>query len=237
MQHVISSTASGTNSNNPTIVWAEEGISTGAYTGGSSDKFGGPNMTIRCVRNLGDVGNHIMNGNNPETYALDQFPDDYIVVEETASGDDSHIISTTHLNDQALRYYTSRELPLADQNSVESRLYKKYAVYKERTTSGNGVSFVTFNENIDADIRSGVKNRYCPPGYRTPNQRELAIMLYYDIKDTQPCWSRTVWSFGEAGSNDKDQGKYGFSKQQTLMTVANYGDINGTRCVRDIRVD
>lgn len=56
MQHVISSTANGTTSNNPTIVWAEEGISTGAYTGGSSDDRGGPKMTIRCVRNLGDVG-------------------------------------------------------------------------------------------------------------------------------------------------------------------------------------
>ena len=98
------------------------------------------------------------------------------------------------------------------------------------------MNFVDFNNNVDSDIRSGIKNRYCPEGYRTPNQRELAIMLYYDIKDTQSCWSRTVWSFGEAGSNDKDQGKYGFSKRETLMTVAN-DNLNGTRCVRDIRVD
>lgn len=235
MQHVISSTASSGGSNDPTIVWAEEGISTGRYSGGSDDKWGGPYMTTRCIRNLGDVGNHISDGNNPETYALNQVPDDYIVV-EAGTGDDSHVITTTHLNEQALRYYTSRELPLADQNSIESRLYKKFAIYKERTTSGGNVDFTTFNNNIDSDIRSGILNRYCPEGYRTPNQRELAIMLYYDVYDENYCWSRTLWSFGEIGANNKNTDKYGFHKRSNLMTVNN-STINGTRCVRDIRVD
>lgn len=238
MQHVISSTASGTNSNDPTIVWAEEGISTGAYTGGSKEDFGGPYMTIRCVRNLGDIGDNVAGGGNPETYDLDEVPQDYIIKEE-GTGDDSHIITATHLNNQALRYYTSRELPLADQNSIENHLYKKFAVYKERTvdrTGGGNVPFQTFNANVDLDIRSGKQNRYCPPGYRVPNQRELAIMLYYDIYDGEYCLSRTVWSFGEMGVNNKGQGKYGFCRRPALMTV-NTSNTNGTRCVRDIRVD
>lgn len=193
-------------------------------------------MTIRCVRNLGDVGETVIGGGDPETYDLDEVPQDYIIKEE-GTGDDSHIFTTTHLNENALRYYTSRELPLADQNSVENRLYKKFAVYKERTPIGNNVKFVEFNNNINADIRNGVKNRYCPQGYRTPNQRELAIMLYYDVYDAEYCWSRTEWSFGNNGVNNKNTGKYGFSKRPTLITVSNNDSFNGTRCVRDIRVD
>lgn len=74
-----------------------------------------------------------------------------------------------------------------------------------------------------------------PPPYG-PNQRELAIMLYYDIYDREYCLSRTVWSFGEMGVNNKDQGKYSFCRRPALMTV-NASNTNGTRCVRDIRVD
>ena len=237
MQHVISSTAYNTASNDPTIVWAEEGFSTGGYSGGSSDK----NMTIRCVRSLGNIG---PNADGPETYALDKLPDDYII-KEKGTGDDSHIFTATHLNENALRYYTSRELPFADQNSVENRLYKKFAVYKEQTTSGGDVNVTTFNNNITADISSGTKNRYCPDGYRTPNQRELAIMVYYFSND--PTYTldyindnyitRTYWSFGYHGINKNNNNKQGFAARTSPIITVNSTSNNGTRCVRDIRVD
>ena len=196
-------------------------------------------MTIRCVRSLGNID---PNADGPETYALDKLPDDYII-KEKGTGDDSHIFTATHLNENALRYYTSRELPFADQNSVENRLYKKFAVYKEQTTDGGDVNVTTFNNNITADISSGTKNRYCPDGYRTPNQRELAIMVYYFSND--PTYTldyindnyitRTYWSFGYHGIKKSD--KQGFAARTSPIITVNSTSNNGTRCVRDIRVD
>lgn len=244
MQHVISSTASAASSSNlPTIVWAEEGISTGGYrTADAAQK-----LTVRCVRNLGYIGG--TDGGSPETYNIGLIPDDYIV-KEPGTGDDSHIFTTTHLNENALRYYTSRELPFADQNSIENRLYKKFAVYKQQTTYDNNMSVSNFNNNITNDISNGKKNRYCPEGYRTPNQRELAIMVYYFTNETGYTndfiegnyITRTYWSFGPEGKLEtpKHDTKQGFAARTgppAYTTVSQNTSYNGTRCVRDIRVD
>lgn len=244
MQHVISSTASAASSSNlPTIVWAEEGISTGRYrTADAAQK-----LSVRCVRNLGYIGGTY--GSSPETYNIGLIPDDYIV-KEPGTGDDSHIFTTTHLNENALRYYTSRELPFADQNSVENRLYKKFAVYKQQTTDGNNMSVSNFNNNITNDISNGEQNRYCPEGYRTPNQRELAIMVYYFTNETGytndfiegDYITRTYWSFGPEGKLEtpKHGTKQGFAARigpPAYTTVSENTKYNGTRCVRDIRVD
>lgn len=242
MQHVVSSTASGDNKSNlPTIVWAEEGISTGPYqTGDAAQK-----LTVRCVRNLGYIGGTY--GSSPETYNIGLIPDDYIV-KEPGTGDDSHIFTTTHLNENALRYYTSRELPFADQNSVENRLYKKFAVYKQQTTS-TSADVSNFNNNITADISNGEQNRYCPPGYRAPNQRELAIMVYYFTNETgytndfieSRYITRTYWSFGPEGNLNppKSTSKQGFAARtgSPAFITVNSTTNNATRCVRDIRVD
>lgn len=242
MQHVVSSTASGDN-NLPTIVWAEEGISTGDYRAADAAQI----LTVRCVRNLGYIGGTY--GSSPETYNIGLIPDDYIV-KEPGTGDDSHIFTTTHLNENALRYYTSRELPFADQNSVENRLYKKFAVYKQQTTDGNNMTVSNFNNNITNDISNGEQNRYCPEGYRTPNQRELAIMVYYFTNETGYTndfiegryITRTYWSFGPEGKLEtpKHGTKQGFAARTgppAYTTVSENTSYNGTRCVRDIRVD
>jgi len=113
-QHVISSTIYSNNSNNPTMVWAEEGISTGdAYPAWASSFLDDPTKfvtakTVRCIRNLGNI-----DGVSDETYTLDKEPEDFIQMEGGGAGKKENVIFTaTHLNENALRYYTSRGLPI-----------------------------------------------------------------------------------------------------------------------------
>lgn len=240
MQHVVSSYASQNNgnSNDPTIVWAEEGISTGSLSPslGESTK-----ISTRCVRNLGFI-----DGNSDETYSLDKEPEDYI--QQTTTEDGNYIFTNTHLNSQALRYYTSRELTFADETSVENRLYKKFEVLKDMSTltneSGTATSyhFTDFNDRITKSIAEGKGNPFCPEGYRAPSQMELAIVRYYTGSDgTKDALTRTYWSFGPLGKyydtrKTSNTNKYGFIVNGTNMTVY-YTTIGQTRCVRDIRTD
>lgn len=231
MQHVISST-SVVSSNDPTIVWAEEGISTGQYYGGGQNLR---KATVRCVRNLGDIDARIAGGSAPETYGLDRIPQD-IVQYEAGSGDVAGTFTATNLNGNALRSYTSRELPYQDERSRANRLYKKFEVYKEDTSSGVDVKFETFNENVNSDVAAGVQNRYCPDGWRTPSQMEMAMMRYYmNLRDN--LITRTYWSFGPLAlpSGYKDS-KYGFVLDDTNISLSKIS-AKSTRCVRDVRVD
>ena len=245
-QHVISSTIYSNNSNNPTMVWAEEGISTGdAYPAWASSFLDDPTKfvtakTVRCIRNLGNIG-----GVSDDTYSLDKEPEDFIQMEGGGAGKQENVIFTaTHLNKNALRYYTSRELPMSDEHGVENRLYKKFEVYKENTSIGASYGFQDYNKRIDDSIAAGKGNPACPEGYRIPNQVELAVMFYY-IEHYKPgaIWTRTYWSFGALGKNNKgvkDQGtkkfSYGFGINGGNITVYENGK-SEARCVRDIRVN
>lgn len=223
-QHIVSSTNFGNNSNNPTILWAEEGTSTSLfYHNWGSDIQG---SEIRCVRNLGNI-----DGNSEESYPIDKAPDDYIVYDK-----DSRTFTCTHLNSQALRYYTSKELIYSDERSQENRLYKKFEVAPESGTLG--MTFDVYNDAVSAAVESGKRNSYCPDGYRTPSQIEAAIMRYYiGINDNI---TRTYWSFGAHGKNPKSFNngtvKNGFSVQSGNVTV-NDASVTYIRCVRDVRTD
>ena len=231
-QHIVSSTNFGNNSNNPTILWAEEGTSTSLFYHNWGDIQG---SEIRCVRNLGNIA-----GISNESYTIDQVPNDYIVYDDA-----NRTFTCTHLNSQALRYYTSKELIFADERSQENNLYKKFEMApsedcREVDYSGksNNISFFEwYNEKVDEVISSGKEHPYCPKGYRTPSQIEAAIMRYY-----VPNWNysqtmtRTYWSFGKRGKNTKNSGKVGFSVQDKNVTV-NDAAITKVRCVRDVRTD
>ena len=222
-QHIVSSTNFGDNSNNPTILWAEEGTSTSKFYHGWGGNIQG--SEIRCVRNLGNI-----DGNSEESYPIDKAPDDYIVY-------DKGTFTCTHLNSQALRYYTSKELIFADERSQENRLYKKFEVAPESGTLG--MTFDVYNDAVSAAVESGKRNSYCPDGYRTPSQIEAAIMRYYiGINDNI---TRTYWSFGTHGKNPKSFNngtvkKNGFSVQSGNVTVDD-ASVNYIRCVRDVRTD
>lgn len=231
-QHIVSSTNFGNNSNNPTILWAEEGTSTSHFYHDWGDIQG---SEIRCVRNLGYI-----DGKPDESYDINEVPADYIVYDE-----DSRTFTCTHLNSQALRYYTSKELIYSDERSQENNLYKKFEMAPSKDCrevdysgkSGNISFFEWYNEKVDEVISLGKEHPYCPKGYRTPSQIEAAIMRYY-VPDwgNSKTMTRTYWSFGKLGNNTKDSKKVGFSVQDKNVTV-NDAAITKVRCVRDVRTD
>ena len=225
-QHVISSTKYSKTSSEPTVIWGEEGISTGDISG--SKKWGNiTNFTVRCVRNLGIANDAPIN----------EKPDDYIQASQNADG--SYTFECTHINESALRYYSSRELDYEDERATANCLYKKFetAPADQSWTSG-AVLFKTLNDEV-SKYGSSVYAGYCPDGYRLPSQTELAVMRYY-MTLTGKYPSRTFWSFGvEAlGGSGKDGGnKYGFCISDQNISLDADATFSTARCVRDVRVE
>ena len=235
-QHVISST-NYSGSTQPTIIWGEEGIST-SRLGQSKDWTSLTKWSVRCVRNLGL--------DNPSSFDFgvdDYKPQDYVEVESEGSGDDAvYTFKATHLDDGALRYYTSRELDYHSHASDINRLYKRFEVLPVTgSTTTSSMSFKTVNTNVTTAIDKGEQNPYCPEGYRLPNQMELAMMKYYDVIDADMV-SRTYWSLGVESGLNNNTGKDGKSQYGYIYSGGNLS-LEGSsknfecRCVRDIRVD
>ncbi len=225
-QHVISSTC-GTegNSNDPTIVWAEEGISTGNNNASWNELR--DNGSVRCVRNLGYLG-----GLSDESYSLSESPQNYIT---TTVSTDGVIYDASNLNSKALRYYTSKELPLHNEREVENQLYKQFEVMNTERNLSSSVYFEGFNEQLDEAIAEG--NSFCPAGYRIMNQVEAAVSYYYG-NQTGKTFTRTFFSFGPYGIDKDNANKYGFIINGNINVAHNAQDQFTTyRCVRDIRVD
>lgn len=229
MQHVVSS--SYTIGKGETLVWAEEGISTGPY--GVGQEGAKDQMSVRCVRNFGMAPDH----------SLEDLPQDYVQKEQNPVNK-ATVYNLSFVNKASLRDYSSIELPLHLENEKENYLYKKFEVATE-FVPGNSLTFQGFNEAITTAISQGGSNPYCPKGYRTPNQREIAIMAYnklYDGKEFnyyngsyQNMMSRTAFSFGYYGSQTvATKYGYGYSSVITLWTDM---EASTTRCVKDIRVD
>lgn len=225
-QHVISSTSYGGNSNNPLLVWAEEGISTGPT---SPDYQEIKKANVRCVRNLGYVGR-----NSDNTYPLNENPQNHIRMDVTEDG--NYLFSADYIDEMAIRYYTSGELAFADETSVENRVYRKFEAYKDVSYMDSKAVFSVYNANISRYVSQGRQNPYCPDGYRTPNQMEVAIMKYYLPSDNYTSMSRTYWSMGPLGANHSGaEGKYGFIQNADRNVTVNNQYIDGVRCVRDVR--
>ena len=245
-QHVISSTKYSSGSSEPTLVWAEEGISTGNISGSIKDGKATVNGTtysmnswsIRCVRNLG-----FELPDSPASTELAEVPDPLVTVEGSGSSSSPYVVTCTNLNANALRYYTSRELEYASNESEQNRLYKKFEVSSSSTSlSGN---FETWNKNI-TNKGSSVAAGYCPEGYRIPNQLELAMMKFYCNNASDHALSRTYWSMGKVPSDlgltpdYGETGKDGGSKTDFVDSgniSLSTKDATNARCVRDIRVD
>ena len=208
----------------------EEGISTGALSG--SKQWGGiENFTVRCVRNLGLANDAPIN----------KTPDDYIQASKNADG--SYTFECTHINESALRYYTSRELDYEDERATANSLYKKFETAPADQTWRSGeVSFKALNDEV-SKYGSSVYAGYCPDGYRLPSQTELAVIRYYtDLVSTGYYPSRTFWSFGADplawGDKGKDGGnKYGFCADGGNIALSAHATFYKARCVRDVRVE
>ena len=145
------------------LPWAEEGISTGSIInennlGEGYDK----NWSVRCVRNLG-LDSDVEMGDDTRNV-----PQDYI--EYYQQGDGSYIVTATHLNSSALRYYTSRELDFHNENSEENRLYRQFEVASTSSSLGAYNSFSGSKDYIDSHLTNGI----CPSGYRFRHHRYRA---------------------------------------------------------------
>ena len=229
MQHVCSSTWQ---SGGEALVWAEEGISTGSY--GANQEGALAEMSVRCVRNFGMDANH----------SLEDLPQDYVQKEQNPDNG-ATVYNLSFVNKASLRDYSSIELPLHLENEKENYLSEKFEVATE-FVSGNSLLFQEFNEAITTAISKGKPNPYCPEGYRTPNQREMAIMAYnklydgtefnyYNGSSKGKMMSRTAFSFGYYGSKTVPT-KFGYG-YSTNITLDKAMKASTTRCVKDVRVD
>lgn len=240
MQHVVSSTATD---NYPLLVWAEEGVSTGSAGG---DQEGATADNLRCVRNLGYLGNV-----SDESYSLDKIPQNfgnYVDAKDSDSG--NAYFDAGFLNKACFRYETSRELEYHHNNSIENRLVRRFELADASISvpASRSMTFKDLNEAVNDDMRNSGENSYCPDGYRLPNQRELVVLRYFSILSLPVMMTRTYWIFGSTEEAKKggyskhgiySGDKYGFSLNGNL-SVSNGNSIGSgkpIRCVRDVHVD
>lgn len=230
--HVVSSTAwSQTAGNVPTIVWAEEGASTGAY----QEHWGKPAYSpVRCVRNLGMPN---ATADNIRTAGAN-YPEDLLVNVERPTGtinkNSVYRFDMRNMNKESLRsYYTSHELVPDDEYSSLARVYDGFE-------TGALQQFTTTNPSYNVlknELENG--NSPAPDGYRVPNLREGVIMHLY-------CNDATWWdsnrgtlvsnyySFGYHGNRyDVTNGEqfYSWSIYSDRVTIGN----NATQYIRYVK--
>ena len=242
-QHVVSSTMYGSNSNNPTIVWAEELCSTGdlynswrwSNTGGNVGRV--YQWTVRCVRNLGTTNETMSTG-----YDLRQEPDPYVEYDTEKLS-----ITCVRLDEKALRDQSSIDLPFSDENREINRLSKRFYIAPTKVASlptlpasyNHNMSWVNHNRYI-SDVGSSVLSGHCPEGYRIPNQNELAMMLLYfpDYVNEGLPFCRTYYSFGVLGEPGvAKEPKAGWGIQGGNIFMVDTHGVGVPRCVRDASVE
>lgn len=229
-RHIISSTRWGgsSESNYPTMLWAEEGLSTSAYQQ-YSEKAG--RYAVRCVRNLGmdptDETTAIANLNNENN--LPNYSITFQIVNESYSTNSIYRFDVSHINKKSTRYYTSRELEPGNEHSESARLYTTFE-------TGPLLDFTGNYSSLKAMIERGESP--CPEGYRVPNIREANLMSNYITSDINPSWwndkyiyVNSYYSFGTLGKNfDNEISWYCTDKHVTISPPENIK----IRCVRDI---
>jgi hypothetical protein len=252
-EHVISSTQNGTNSNNPQLIWAEEGCSTGSITNSMGSAGSGwdgqTGYSIRCVRNV--------NMDDEEGYAPTAAPHDYVDVYTMKDGVKTSVKASDNTFDPGtniyfdLQYLNSRsfrlpvgvsdsayeptELVMANEKHSLNNLYEAFvATNSQPSSSFSGANFLTTNQNVT----NNTKNPYCPDGYRLANQRELTLMAIYakGFMPSSVVMSRTAYSLGNTavGGSGKDNTKYGYNYNNGTITVNNGTSGTSSRCVKDV---
>ena len=252
-EHVISSTQDGTNSNNPQLIWAEEGCSTGSITNSmAAAGYGWDGQTgysIRCVRNV--------NMDDEKGYAPIAAPDDYVDVytmkdgvkktpvkaSDTFNSGTDIYFDLQYLNSRSFRLpvgvsdsaYEPTELVMANEKHSLNNLYEAFVATNSQPSSPfSGADFLTTNQNVT----NNTKNPYCPDGYRLANQRELTLMAIYakGFMPSSVVMSRTAYSLGNTavGGSGKDNSKYGYNYDNGVITVNNGTSGTSSRCVKDV---
>ena len=232
--HVVSSTAfNETAGNNPTIVWAEEGASTGLYKNeGSKPGY----VPIRCMRNLGmtDATSATI-GDVSKNY-----PTHPLVIVHRPSGtvnsSSVYRFDFTNMNEESRRYYTTRELAPGNEYSLMSRLYDGF---ETGALVNTGVTYDNANNGLKKVLENGgtfaTDNN---AGYRVPNVREGVVMYLYCTDNNNNWWNNTrvmvssYYSYGKFGSPVYESSRFTWEIRPTLVTI-NYS--NNTKSVRLIK--
>lgn len=236
--HIISSTRdiSNESTNRPTILWAEEGLSTSYYR--QPEGWGQAGQySIRCVRNLGC---------DPESETAaqtalknDDLPFDPVTqISGPGIGDNTdtpvkesvYRVDLSNMNRKSVRFFTTKELEVADEFSEMARTY---LAFETGPLSDTKYSFSELEALLDAGKSP------CPEGYRVPNFREVALMSVYIPYSSSSSW----W----LGTNDADVllccTRYSIQDRTWVVRPAHLNMIDFStnktayfvRCVRDVR--
>lgn len=223
--HIITSTNDLENKGTyPTIVWAEEGLSTSAYNLPKSwNQLA--RYTVRCVRNI---------GNDPQTESEAQAVLENSDVRfqpvlsasgpgigdntETPTSESVYRFDLSNMNRKSVRFYTTKELEVADEYSEMAR---PYYMFETGPLCATSYSYATMCDMLEEGLSP------CPEGYRVPNMRELAIMSEY---------IPAGWWTGAILCSSY------FSIQPERYWIATHKHLNQTdksgtliRCVRDVK--
>jgi hypothetical protein len=213
------------------VLWAEEGISIGGYF----DRYGkyAP-LSARTVRNLG-VPSPSYSTEGTEGVG---YPEPLVNLMDNGNG--GYIFDLTNINEKSLRYYTSRELELGDENAEMSRVYYGFETgptVSRTANHGYTNNLGNYQSLIDA-LESGAETG-CDTqnGYRVPNVREGALMALYCPSSW---WNygytmvSTWYSNGDVVTrgNGHDAGFYSWQFGHKFATIG-HADVNTIRSVRD----
>lgn len=236
--HIIPSTWVNRNGySRPQVLWAEESFSLSYYQ--QTADWGNATLyaplSTRCVRNLGistpTIYEEGVNGVN--------YPEELVKVTYNANSD-SYIFDFHNLNKKSIRFYTSHELEIEDENNEISKVYYGFETGKPfQLYSGTGGNNKDNYDNLVADLEAG--KILCPTGYRVPTVREGALMSLYcsqnwwaKLSGTQYALVSTTYSNGIYGriANNKSTNSWQFGyKFATLGAGGAYNIVP----VRDIK--
>ena len=249
--HIISSTWKFDNNKAyPQVLWAEEGLSISRYQPNYDWGQQAP-LSTRCVRNLGIKNpSYTKEGSKGEGYPEMLINSDGPNLAYASDGTSyySYYFDLSNINRKSLRYYTTHELALGNENFETSKLYYGFETGKPFQRSANLGDWDRNRENylsLINDLEMG--KQVCPTGYRVPNVREGAMMALY-CKDTN-FWKSlsqdqngmkctmvsTKYSNGssEIGGNDNDKIFYSWHFGQNFATIGE-SRVNNIIPVRDV---
>ena len=238
--HLISSTAWGKDgalAAYPTMLWAEEGLSTSAYKQYDNEKPG--RYAVRCVRNLGmdrasetEAVKALNDINNLPEYSVQ-----FLTPQNDPHTQNSvYKFDLTRINKKSIRYFTSRELEPGDEYSEASRTYSAFE-------TGPLVTYTGDYESLKSMIERGESP--CPEGYRTPNVREASLMSNYITAEINANWWTgkytfvgSYYYFGTLGNNFDQANMTWYCTDHHITTsvpIENGVSVATTiRCVKDV---
>lgn len=268
--HYTTNSPNSGDDNEPWIFWAEEGASRGSYdTSQEVLKDDNPDdnnnkYSYRCLRNLFPEG--MDNGVEPDPLVT-------VTTKNSGVAIPYYILNLSNLHPDALRSspVVSGDLPLHDEQSEHNKAYKAFEVTPETSPTpsidwgdfygtqwSNWFYDINFKNAISVDNVTLSDTKYCPDGYRVPNQRELLIMstflepdawatfeLYekgpvitYIASEKAQYISRTQFSMKDKKVYTADRKhRYGFiyaPETGEFFLQNNTGEKGYVRCIKDI---